>query len=105
MKSTPRVTLSPLKKKQIKLENNQFGPFLNVKSVEKEEEILNPKLKKILGEIENYGPYYNHCPSCKNKNLTFYKHMREKDAFRILEFIKKEKQENQRQHCKKHNII
>jgi len=53
-------------------------------------EIHNPKVKKLLKEIKNPGPYYSHCTPCKNKNLGYYKYLKEEDAIRILNMVKDE---------------
>ena len=48
-------------------------------------------MNKMLKETENHGPYYNHCPSCQNKNLTFFQHLKENDAVKIITLIQEDK--------------
>jgi hypothetical protein len=68
-----------------------FGPFLNVLGPEKKVEIRNPTVKRMLDETVNHGPYYTHCPSCQNKNLTFFQHLKEHEAVKIIKYIQEDK--------------
>lgn len=75
---------------------NQYGPFLNTDydKINKKVEIKNPKVAKLLKEINYYGPYYSHCPSCSNKNLDFFKSVNNNQAISILKYIKEQKEKN-----------
>ena len=70
---------------------NSVGPFLNFNYEEynKKIEIKNPEVKKILEDINYYGPYFSHCPSCRNKNLDFYQTLEPHSCLNILNFLKK----------------
>ena len=70
--------------------NDLLSPFLNVLRIDKKIEIKNPTVKKMLMETKNHGPYYTHCPSCHNKNLNFFQHLKENEAVKILSFIQKD---------------
>ena len=63
---------------------------MNVLRIDKKIEIKNPTVKKMLMETKNHGPYYTHCPSCHNKNLNFFQHLKENEAVKILSFIQKD---------------
>lgn len=68
-----------------------YGPFLNFNydAYYKNIEITNPKIKKKLTELNYYGPYYSHCPSCRNKNLEFYEMMEPTQCLKLLAQLKK----------------
>ena len=72
------------------ISSNQ-GMFLNFNYEEfnKKIEIKNPEVKKVLEDINYYGPYFSHCPSCKNKNLEFYQTLEPHACLNILNFLKK----------------
>jgi hypothetical protein len=91
-----KVTVSLPKIKIAKKTNseNNYGPFLNITGFEKKIEIKNPLVKKLLDDTKNHGPYYTHCPSCQNKNLSFFQHLKEKEALKIITYIKEEKLHN-----------
>lgn len=62
--------------------------FLNSREV-KEVEIKNPVIKQMISECNGYGPYYSHCPTCKNKNLSYFKDLKTDEAMKVLNYIKK----------------
>jgi hypothetical protein len=70
---------------------SDFGPFLNFNYAEynKKIEIKNPEVKKVLEDIDYYGPYFSHCPSCRNKNLEFYQTLEPHHCLSILNHLKK----------------
>jgi len=70
-----------------------FGPFLNIDydAVYKVPEIKNEKVKKLLKDVNGFGPYYSHCFSCNKKNLNFYDKINSETAINVLKEIKKEK--------------
>jgi hypothetical protein len=74
-----------------KKQNQEYGPYLNFNYDEfnKKIEIKNPEVKKCLEDINYYGPYFSHCPSCKNKNLDFYQTLETHQCLKLLNFIKK----------------
>lgn len=73
-------------------DSTTYGPFLNINyNYGKGVEIKNPKIKQLLKDIDYYGPYYSHCPSCLNKNLEFYTNMDTERAVTILKYLKNEK--------------
>jgi hypothetical protein len=76
-----------------KSSNTHYGPFLNstYNEYNKKIEIRNPEIKKCLEDINYYGPYFSHCPSCKNKNLNFYQTLEPHQCLKLLNFIKKER--------------
>lgn len=87
---------SSLPKIKIKTNSKEnYGPFLNILGFEKKIQIKNPLIKKLLDDTQNHGPYYTHCPSCQNKNLSFFKHLKENEAMKIITFIKEEKLQKQ----------
>ena len=76
--------------------NSNFGQFLNFdyEGFNKKIEIKNPEVKKVLEDINYYGPHFSHCPSCKNKNLEFYQTMEPNQCLTLLNFLKKKKNSN-----------
>lgn len=76
--------------------NSAYGPFLHIdyEKINKKVEINNPAVKKLLQDVDYYGPYFSHCPSCSNKNLEFFKHANNDQAINILNYIKKNKKNN-----------
>lgn len=67
-----------------------YGPFLNVTyEYDKKIEIKNPEVKRLLDDVNYYGPYYSHCPSCRNRNLEFYQTIDPPHCLDILNYIKK----------------
>lgn len=71
----------------------EYGPFLNFNYEEfnKKIEISNPDVRKLLEDLNYFGPHFSHCPSCRNKNLEFYETLEPSQCINILQFIKKSK--------------
>lgn len=92
-KKRSKSTLASIQKKSSKTE---YGPFLNFNYAEynKKIEIKNPEVKKVLEDIDYFGPYFSHCPSCRNKNLEFYQTMEPHNCLDMLNFIKKTRKKN-----------
>jgi hypothetical protein len=65
----------------------EFGQFLNI-THDKEVVITNPVVKKNLEMIKYYGPMYSHCPSCRNRTLSFYETMHPNESLRLIDYIK-----------------
>jgi hypothetical protein len=74
----------------------EYGPFLNFNYEEfnRKIEITNPEVKKLLEDLNYFGPHFSHCPSCRNKNLEFYETLEPSQCIKILQFIKKCKKKN-----------
>jgi hypothetical protein len=66
----------------------EYGPFLNINSNVKKVEIKNKEVKSLVEECNNFGPFYSHCPSCNNRNLSFYQNMNSDNAVKLLTFIR-----------------
>jgi hypothetical protein len=97
---------SPQKKKQKSI-HKEKGSFINIDydKIYKKIEVKNPAIKKLLQDIDYYGPHFSHCPSCKNKNLEFFKNMESGQAIKLLTYIRDNKTEfsclNSPKHTKK----
>jgi hypothetical protein len=69
-----------------------YGPFLNINTnYQKEIVIENPAIKRSLEDINYYGPYFSHCPICRNRNLDFYQTMEPHQCLKLLNYIKKKR--------------
>lgn len=69
-----------------------YGPFLNINNeFDQEIVITNPEIKRSLEDINYYGPYFSHCPLCKNRNLDFYQTMEPHQCLKLLNYIKKKR--------------
>ncbi len=84
--SFSQTTTSPKSK-------TEYGPFLNFdyEGFNKKVEITNPEVKKLLEDVNYYGPRFSHCPSCRNRNLEFYETLEPHQCVNVLQFIKKER--------------
>jgi hypothetical protein len=71
-----------------KISKEEFGQFLNISTRKKHSEISSPTLKNNLETINYYGPYYSHCPSCKDRNIDFYQSMNMKDSMKLIDFLR-----------------
>jgi hypothetical protein len=78
---------APSKKASSKT-NTQYGPFLNINSNVQKVEIKNKEVKHLVEECNNFGPFYSHCPSCNNRNLSFYQNMNTENAKKLLTFLR-----------------
>ena len=76
--------------KKVKFSKEEYGPFLDVddKSFYRKTVIDDPNLKRGLEDVNYFGPYFSHCPMCRNKNLDFYKNMEPDQCMKLLNFIK-----------------
>jgi hypothetical protein len=81
------ISIAPTKKHVVKT-NSQYGPFLNIVTNTKKIEIKNKDVKNLVEECNNFGPFYSHCPSCNNRNLSFYQNMNSENAMKLLTFIR-----------------
>lgn len=81
------------KNKKLNQTSQNFGPFLNIDydAVYKVPEIKNEKVKKMLKDVNGFGPYYSHCFSCNKKNLNFYDKINQETALKMLTTIKDKK--------------
>lgn len=91
-----QTDLKEKENKRKKMESIASGPFLNIDYDElyRLPEIKDFKVKKILEEVNGFGPYYSHCTSCNKKNLEFYSKMDSNYAVKILKNIKDKKNLN-----------
>lgn len=93
--SRPQSGLKILTSPQNKMKKVEVtsGPFLNIDYDElyRQPEIKDKKVKKILDEVNGFGPYYTHCNSCNKKNLDFYSKMDSNSAVKMLRVIKNRK--------------
>ena len=78
---------APAKKTHSKI-NTDYGPFLNINSKIEKIEIKNREVKNLVEECNNFGPFYSHCPSCNNRNLSFYQNMNADNAKKLLTFLR-----------------
>lgn len=92
LKDPARIKSSKPKAK-VEEKKTNFGPFLNFdyEAFNKKIEITNPAVKKNLENINYFGPFYSHCPSCKNRNLEFYEKMESSQCIELLKCIKKQR--------------
>jgi len=76
--------------------NQNFGTFLNLDydAVYKVPEIKDEKVKKMLKDVNGFGPYYSHCFSCNKKNLNFYDKINQDTAMKMLTTIKETKKKS-----------
>ena len=80
-KITKKIKLKPLQTENIFLfHNEEFDKVI---------EITNPKIKRDLELINYYGPLYNHCNICNNRNLEFYKNSEPNQTLKLLQYLKK----------------
>ena len=77
-----------LKKHNVTNTNSQYGPFLHIVSNTKKIEIKNKDVKNLVEQCKNYGPFYSHCPSCNNRNMSFYQNMNSEQAMKLLTYIR-----------------
>ena len=87
-----RVTKSPspirkTKIKRIKHKTQTQTVLLNAVAINKKE-IINPTVKKMLKEVNGFGPRCPHCDSCNNLNVDYYNKMKSNKAIDLLKFIK-----------------
>jgi len=82
-----KKSVSVSAKKTVKA-NTEYGPFLNINSKTEKIEIKNKFVKDLVEECNNFGPFYSHCPSCNNRNLSFYQNMNSDHALKLLTFIR-----------------
>lgn len=89
----PERAKSSKPKVKVEEKKTDFGPFLNFdyEAFNKKIEITNPVVKKQLESINYFGPFYSHCPSCKNRNLEFYQNMESNQCIQLLKCIKKQR--------------
>ena len=80
-KITKKIKLKPLQTENIFLFHNE--------EFDKVVEITNPKIKRDLELINYYGPLYNHCNICNNRNLEFYKNSEPNQTLKLLQYLKK----------------
>ena len=51
-------------------------------------EIFNKNIEKDIKSINNYGPHFSFCPSCKSKNIFFYNNMEPNQCLELINHIK-----------------
>ena len=79
-------------KPMIKMDINNFeSPFLHSTTAEFNRmiEITNPKINEKLSSIQYWGPYFSHCPPCRNKSLNFYQTMETNQCLTLLDYLRK----------------
>ena len=52
-------------------------------------EIKDPLIRKNLEGINYYGPYFSHCPPCRNRNLEYYNKLEPNQCLDIIHQIKR----------------
>ena len=52
-------------------------------------EVKDPVIKKNLEGINFYGPYFSHCPPCRNRNLEYYNKLEPNQCLAIIHQIKR----------------
>ena len=57
-------------------------------------EIMNKTLDKRFKRIKYYGPHFSFCPSCKDRNLEFYKNMEPKQCLKLINHLKNIRKNN-----------
>lgn len=67
--------------------------FLNTYKLEKIE-LTNKNVKDLFMEVNKYGPAFQFCGQCNNKNLGYYQEMRPENAIKLLNHIKVYKKEH-----------
>jgi len=72
-----------------------YGTFLHTNQEQEPKVIIkNPQVKKLIKEVENYGPYYSHCPTHNRRNLEFFGKMKTDQSIKLLTFIKDYRSKN-----------
>ena len=67
------------------------GQFLNTYKLEKIE-LTNKNVKDLFMELHKFGPAFQYCDKCNNKNLEYYQEMRPENAIKLLTHIKQYKE-------------
>jgi hypothetical protein len=62
--------------------------YLNVQRFQKLK-INNEKIRSLVENCQNLGPYYSKCNVCNNKNVSYFNKMGVDEAEKITELIKK----------------
>lgn len=72
------------------------SPYLNGSSEEffQNIEVINPTIDKKLKDIQYYGPFYSHCPPCRNRNINFYNTMEFNQCVKLLGYLKQIRKKN-----------
>ena len=78
----------------INLEKIDSNVLASTKSFYKKIEINDPIKNKYLKLLKFYGPYYSFCPPCNNRNMEFYNQLERNQCFKLLDYMKKEKNKN-----------
>ena len=65
-----------------------------VNNTQKIIDITNPIIKKNVESINNFGPYFSYCPSCRNKNMDFYNNLEPNHCLELIHYIKKIRNKN-----------
>lgn len=65
-----------------------------VNNTQKIIDITNPIIKKNVESINNFGPYFSYCPSCRNKNMDFYNNLEPNHCLELIHYIKKIRHKN-----------
>lgn len=63
-------------------------------NTQKKIDITNPIIKKNVESINNFGPYFSYCPSCRNKNMDFYNNLEPNHCLELIHYIKKIRHKN-----------
>ena len=65
-----------------------------VNNTQKIIDITNPIIKKSVESINNFGPYFSFCPSCRNRNMDFYNNLEPNHCLELIHYIKKIRHKN-----------
>jgi len=87
-RSKSTLLMTKPKIQQTKTKTKELGQFLNINSNVKKLELKNKDVKELFEEINNFGPYFSHCPSCNNKNISFYQNMKSENAIKLLSYLR-----------------
>lgn len=71
--------------KQIDIDQSEF---LNVRRFQRLK-IYNKKIRSLVKDCKNLGPYYSKCNVCNNKNVAYFNEMGMQEAEKITDFIRK----------------
>ena len=83
-----------IKKPTSPIPKNNINSFINnVKnqSFDKKIKIKSKLVKNLLKKVNYYGPYFSHCPQCRNRNINFYNELEENQSIKFLKFIQEKK--------------
>jgi len=86
-KNSPNNHNEKSEKKLNKRNAKSTSDFLNAITINRKE-IINHNVKKLLDEVNGFGPRCPHCDSCNNLNIDYYNEMVPLKACDFLHYIK-----------------